>query len=233
MFQQGRQKNYWRISVLIREIENKMIDMKKEILQTIYHFYPRNVFYNRKKGRAYKKTQEYKRLKQARKRALKNRGYSIFLRTNLESLLSYDVKDLSDVRVSFCYRYDVLLHKGYQYGDEDEILRVSNDAVYLLIIVVSYLEKYYFHYVLEMRHQSRDDGLSYMFRDIFLLPEFAQKEDEILEAIEIKNVDSFFEKMGYRQVPRECITMKIKDIETEYEHKGNANVYDCLFSDLI
>lgn len=181
-----------------------------QILQTIYRFYPKHISYNRKKGKSYKKTKEFKAFIKKRKKAMKNHQQIEIFREELQNLLRLEVVNFSNLKNDVSYRYHCLL----QDCDKGKTLE--------LVVVISYLDLYYCYFFIESAKNSFQDSLE--------SAEIQKKYQKIYQE-KLKKLDLFFLQKGYCRVKNPMDSVDC--IETELKNQGEVNVYDCLFSDLF
>lgn len=180
------------------------------IHQSIYDFYPKHISYNRKKGKSYKKTKEYKAFIKKRKKAIKNQQQIEVFREELQNLLELEVVNFSNLKDDVSYRYHCLL----QACDKSTTLE--------LVDVISYLDLYYCYFFIESSEYELQDSLEN--------PKIQEKYQKFYQE-KLEKLDLFFLQKGYHCVKN---PMEIVDyIETELKDRGEAKVYDCLFSDLF
>lgn len=180
------------------------------ILQSIYDFYPKHISYNRKKGKSYKKTKEYKAFIKKRKKAMKNYQQIEIFREELQNILGLEVANFSNLRNDVSYRYHCLL----QTCDKGTTLK--------FVVVISYLDLYYCYFFTKSSEYKVQDSLED--------PKIQEKYQKIYQE-KLEKLDLFFLQKGYRCVknPMENVNY----IETELKNRGEVKVYDCLFSDLF
>lgn len=201
-----------------------------DIVNTIYKFYPKNIPFNDKR---YKKSREYKNLLIYKNNALLDIKFRQHLKEKLENIfIDYVVSDFIDLKNDTSYCYHILMHKNQSILDDDINLIKSLDGIkYELIFVLSYLNNYFYYYILETRFNFYLKKWS--FRDKFNDRDSIQIENQFFQLDEMRKFNNFLSENKYYFIPDNFVNLIIEDIETELCDFGETKIYNALFSDLI
>jgi len=170
-------------------------------------------------------TDIYKRLLRERKISQKGllEDQKIIFQDMVATVKEYAVVDWTD-EDACCYEFKILLHKNQNILDDDRtLIEVLGGVRYDLRVFISVLEPYYYMFLEETRYREADN--QWLFRTIKL-----SKQDV---AKVIKEVDNCLLSKGYRKLSENDVKMVVPQIETELRELNEANIFDCLFTDVV
>ena len=169
-------------------------------------------------------TDIYKRLLRERKISQKGllEDQKIF-QDMVATVKEYAVVDWTD-EDACCYEFKILLHKNQNILDDDRtLIEVLGGVRYDLRVFISVLEPYYYMFLEETRYREADN--QWLFRTIKLSKQDVTKV--------IKEVDNCLLSKGYRKLSENDVKMVVPQIETELRELNEANIFDCLFTDVV
>ena len=192
----------------------------REIMESIYTYYPKNCSFEDKK---YKATEEHMRyetiLKDTKWREkISNKIYKI-----IQSIFisNYITKWTNNEYPSI--HYSVLLHKNQSILDDDEeLLAILNGKRLDLELYVSLLDSYYYLYVIETLKASNKNEWKFNY---YNADEFVGEEE----------MNLLTEKLlieGFSKIDRNIVHKIVPYIETELHYAGEVKIFHCLFSDV-
>lgn len=189
--------------------------MKKEnILKDIYKYYSINL----------EGTNDAK--ERLRQKKIKNK-VSIEGKKLLQDIINiangYEVVDWTEYE-SCCYEFKVLLARNQSILDDDkELIKVLNGVRKDLRIFVSVLEPYYFLFVEETEYIETKD--KWIFKTI-------KNNSTEVEKL-LKKISGYLVEKGYSELSEHEVKIFVPNIQTELKEFNKAQVFDCLFTDLV
>lgn len=146
-----------------------------------------------------------------------------FLKEITAKVNKYAIVDWTDFS-SRCYELKILLHRNQEILDDDTALihklkGKRND----LRIFISALEPYFYLFVEETRYLELEN--KWVFNTI---EEYDKETKEVLE-----KVRDYFIEESFEEIPKEYISLTVPGVETGLKEFNEANVFDCLFTDLV
>jgi hypothetical protein len=193
-----------------------------EVLNVIYEYYPKNVYFG---SPEYNQSPQFIKLKKLRQKNLNNLNLGEDLKEALQVILKqYGIINWTDIDSSNCYEYRVLLHKNQPILDDDiELIESLGGTRFDLYLFVSILNNYYYYFVSKSMFDF--DLNKWGFENI-------QNYNKEIQCI-VDEISAFFATKGYEMIPKKIAETFVEDIDTEYIEKGKVKVFNCLFTELI
>lgn len=139
------------------------------------------------------------------------------------SVEGYTVANWTD-NESCCYEFKILIHRNQELLDDDKILmKVLNGVRVDLRVFVSVLEPYFYMFVEETRYIEAEDKWKFTTMKIY--------NEEIGELL--NEICKCLFKMSYNQLTDSSALIRVPHLETALKETNKANVFDCLFTDLV
>lgn len=187
------------------------------LLKNIYKYYPLNI---EEELCTVPKKEKLRKEKISNKGSLKEK--EIFGEI-LSILDNYAVIDWTDPETC-CYELKVLLHEKQEILDDDKILierlgGTRND----LRIFISVLEPYYYMFIEKTEYDKVRDKWKFKTIEIY-----SELEKELL-----RKISRCLGKCGYKSISRDDARIIVPKVQTEIKIFGKANVFDCLFTDMV
>lgn len=187
---------------------------KETILKDIYKYYPINSEEN---------NDTEKRLRQMK---IKNKSdiQGKKISQDIANIAKgYKVVNWTDYE-SCCYEFKVLLAKNQLILDDDkELMKELNGVRKDLRIFISVLEPYYFMFVEETKYIEKKDKWTFN-----TMKTYSIEIENLLEKI-----SSYLSEKGYVELSDDDVKMIVPGIQTDLKEFNKAQVFDCLFTDLV
>jgi hypothetical protein len=195
--------------------------MKREVLDAIYKYYPTGIEYS---SSEYRTTEQYRNRQSRIREKLTYRRNDNRFAVELKSLFAdYALVDWT-AEDTCCYEYKFLLHKDQGILDDDiELIKELDGRRTDLRIFISALGPYYYYFV----ENTTFDSLSLKW-EFTTIPAQSKKLREDLEKLRI-----YLEGLGYSALSTKEVKEVVANIETECRYRGEAIVFDCLFTDMV
>ena len=193
-----------------------------KILNQIYKYYPKNMFFNTEK---YQNSNEYLRKKKKRKRAYGNLEYKYCIENKLRTIFKdHVVSDWTDLKNYNCYEYRILLHKNQPILDDDiNLMTMLKNERLDLFIFISILEKYYYIQFNETKYEPKDN--KWIFKILEKYPGNLKTE--------LNKLKKTFSLEDYTELTEKIVKEKVDCIETEFGEIGETTIFSCIFTDII
>lgn len=202
--------------------------MDKKLLDIIHYFYQGQVDNNTVE---YYKTPQYKRLTKSKKEAQEN---NTLIKKIIEGLRNnfpeYDYRELlflGKEGTDVCFIFEVLLNKHSHFHEfnaegDKKTLNETNGIMKTLTVFVSILAPFYTYRILNLWLDEVEGWQSIFEHDI------DSDDAEIWKAIQIQ-----LKQSGYSLLDRNTLNERVSEVFLETLEKGQATVFDCLFSELF
>lgn len=185
----------------------------RNILEMIYKYYP---LATEKSG-----------LEKVKMRMDKIQEKMIYINDLINEIITIardcEVVDWTDAEAC-CYEFKILLHKYTPILDDDKtLIKQLNGERNDLRIFISVLEPCYYMFEEKTSYCESEDRW-----------EFRTEESNVKEIRELKEeIKTYLRENGYIELSHSDVLMPVPKVETSYKEAGRANVFDCLFTDLV
>lgn len=144
----------------------------------------------------------------------------IFYKDILNIALNYTIIDWTDYN-SCCYEYKILLYKNQSILDDDiKLMKALKGVRKDLRIFISILEPYYYMFIEKTKYINKKWTFEIIKND--------DTDNELIEKIAL-----YLSNKGYHQLSDKDVTIIVPNIQTDFKELNKANVFDCLFTDLV
>lgn len=188
-----------------------------KLFQRIYEYYPTECEYG---------TADWKKRNDLRNRMINDREpikNKAFYRDIKYMARDYAIVDWTE-KTSCCYELKILLHKKQALMDDDiKLVTTLGGSRFDLRLFISLLVPVFYLFIEETRYTCATNKWSFE-----TITNFNEEYSKLH-----KNICRCMINHGYNSISNEVAKIIVPGIQTELKERGTANVFDCLFTDLV